>query len=38
MKFTRFTARNGLLDHRRNENISEEFKVDPIENKLEEIN
>jgi hypothetical protein len=33
MKFMKCTARYNLLDHRRNEDISE-HKVDPIEKKL----
>jgi hypothetical protein len=34
MKFMRRAAGYGLLDHRINEGISEELKVDPVENKL----
>jgi hypothetical protein len=34
MKFMRHTSGQCLLDRRRNEDITEEFKVDPIENKL----
>jgi len=34
MEFMRRTAGYSLLDHRKNENILEELKVDPIENKL----
>jgi len=33
MKFMRRTAGHSLLDHRRNEGILEELKVDPVENK-----
>jgi len=31
MKFTRRTSEYSLLDHRRNEDILEELKVDPVE-------
>jgi hypothetical protein len=34
MKFILRTGRCSLLDHRRNYDILEEFKVDPVENKL----
>jgi hypothetical protein len=34
MNFMRHTAGYSLLDHRRNEDILEEFNVDPIEKKL----
>jgi len=34
MKFMRRAAGYGLLDHRRNEGISEELKVDPVRKKL----
>jgi hypothetical protein len=33
-KFKRHTAGYSLLDHRRNEDILKELKVDPFENKL----
>jgi hypothetical protein len=36
MKFVRCTAGNSLLGDRRNEGILEEYKVDPLENKLEQ--
>jgi hypothetical protein len=31
MKFFRITARNSLLDHKRNEEILEELKVEPTD-------
>jgi hypothetical protein len=34
MKFMRRTAEYSLLDHRRNEDILEELKVDSVEKKL----
>jgi hypothetical protein len=34
MKFVSCTLGFSLLDHRRNENVLEEWKVDPFKNKL----
>jgi hypothetical protein len=34
MEFIRRTAGSSLLDHKRTEDILEEFKVDPVEKKL----
>jgi hypothetical protein len=34
MKFMRRTVRHSFLDHRRNEEILEELKLDPFEKKL----
>jgi hypothetical protein len=33
MKFIKLTAGYSLLDHKRNEDISEEHKVDPVDKK-----
>jgi hypothetical protein len=35
MKFRRLASRHSLLDHRINEDILEELKVNPVKEKLE---
>jgi hypothetical protein len=37
MKFMIFTAGYSLLDHRRNEDILDELKVDPVQNAINTV-